>query len=143
MEASATHSQWVLVLMERKEYLQSLQQRQKWNTRRRNFVIGDTVLLKTMDVSRHKWPVANVTATKSNQNGLVQSVYLKIGDWTEKEKAKNIVERPVNKIVLLLWSNEFNPQQGANWCFVINLVIMRGAICNYTLIKCSLEQSAR
>ena len=53
----------------RKEYLQSLQERQKWNTRRRNFVIGDIVLLKTMDVSRNKWPMAKVAATKSDQNG--------------------------------------------------------------------------
>ena len=53
----------------KKEYLQSLQERQKWKARRRNFVIGDIVLLKTMDVSRNKWPMARVTATKSDQNG--------------------------------------------------------------------------
>ena len=127
----------------RKEYLQSLQERQKWNTRRRNFVIGDIVLLKTMDVSRNKWPMAKVTATKSDQNGLVRSVYLKIGDRPETEKSKNIVERPVDQIVLLLENNVFDPHQGANSCFVINLVITRGAICNCTLIKCSLGQSAR
>ena len=98
----------------RKEYLQSLQERQKWNTRRRNFVIGDIVLLKTMDVSRNKWPMAKVTATKSDQNGLVRSVYLKIGDQPETEKSKNIVERPVHKIVLLLENSVFDPHQGAN-----------------------------
>ena len=48
----------------KKGYLQSLQERQKWNARRRNFVIGEIVLLKTMDVSRNKWPMARVTATK-------------------------------------------------------------------------------
>ena len=53
----------------RKEYLQSLQKRQKWNIRRTSFVIGDIVLLKTMDVSRNKWPMAKVAATKSDQNG--------------------------------------------------------------------------
>ena len=72
----------------RKEYLQSLQERQKWNTRR-NFVIGDIVLLKTMDVSRNKWPMAKVTATKSDQNGLVRSVYLKIGDQPERKSKKH------------------------------------------------------
>ena len=70
----------------RKEYLQSLQERQKWNTRRRNFVIGDIALLKTMDVSRNKWPMAKVTASKSDQDGLVRSVYQKIGDRPETEK---------------------------------------------------------
>ena len=76
----------------RKEYLQSLQEHQKWNTRRRNFVIGDIVLLKTMDVLRNKWLMAKVTATKSDQNGLVPSAYLKIDDQPEREKAKNTVE---------------------------------------------------
>ena len=91
-----------------KKYLQSLEERQKWNTWRRNFVIGDIVLLKTMEASRNKWPMVKVTATKSNQNGLVGSVYQKNRDLPEAEKAKNIVEQPANKIVLLLKSNVFN-----------------------------------
>ena len=93
-----------------KKYLQSLEERQKWNTWRRNFVIGDIVLLKTMEASRNKWPMVKVTATKSNQNGLVGSVYQKNRDLPEAEKAKNIVEQPANKTVLLLKSNVFNSQ---------------------------------
>ena len=31
-----------------------------------------------MNVSRNKWPMAKVKETKSNQNGLVPSVYLKL-----------------------------------------------------------------
>ena len=38
--------------------------------------------------------MAKVTATKSDQNGLVWIVYLKIGDPSESEKAKYIVEQP-------------------------------------------------
>ena len=72
--------------------MQSLQEHQKWDTQKRNFVIADIVLLKTMDVSRNKWPVASMTATESDQNGLVRSIYLKNGDWPGREKAKNIVE---------------------------------------------------
>ena len=98
----------------KKEYLQSLQKRQKWNIRRRSFVIGDIVLLKTMDVLRNKWPMAKVAATKSDHNGLVRIVYLKIGDRPEREKAKNIVEKPVDKIVLLFESNVFDPHQRDN-----------------------------
>ena len=62
-----------------------------------------------MEVSRNKWPIVKVTATKRNQNGLVGSVYQKIRDLPEAGKAKNIVEQPANKIVLLLKSNVFNP----------------------------------
>ena len=72
--------------------MQSLQEHQKWDTQKRNFVIADIVLLKTMDVSRNKWPMASMTATESDQNGLVRSIYLKNGDWPGREKAKNIVE---------------------------------------------------
>ena len=85
-----------------------MEERQKWTTWRRNFVIGDIVLLKTMEASRNKWPMVKVTATKSNQNELVGSVYQKNRDLPEAEKAKNIVEQPANKIVLLLKSNVFN-----------------------------------
>ena len=52
--------------------------------------------------------MVKVTATKSNQNELVGSVYQKNRDLPEAEKAKNIVEQPANKIVLLLKSNAFN-----------------------------------
>ena len=63
--------------------------------------------------------MASVTATKSDQNGLVRSIYLKIGDQLGREKAKNIVERPVDKTALLLKSDVFDPHQGASWCFMI------------------------
>ena len=53
-----------------------------------------------------------VTATKSDQNGLVRSVYLKIVDRPGREKAKNVVEPPVDKIVLFLKSDMFDPHQG-------------------------------
>ena len=53
--------------------------------------------------------MARVTATKSDQNGLVRSIYLKIGDRPGREKAKNIVERPVDKIVLFLKSDVRSP----------------------------------
>ena len=67
-----------------------------------------------MDVSRNEQPIAIITATKSDQNGLAQSVYLKIDDQPEIEKAKNIVEQPVDKILLSLESDVFDPHQGAN-----------------------------
>ena len=43
----------------------------EWNVQRRNFVIGDIVLLKTIDVLGNKWLVARVMVTKRNHNGLV------------------------------------------------------------------------
>ena len=34
--------------------------------------------------------MARVTATKSDQNGLVRSAYQKIGNWPGREKEKNM-----------------------------------------------------
>ena len=44
-----------------------------------------------MDVLKNKWPMAKVTATKSHENGLVRSVYLKSSDRPEREKAKIVL----------------------------------------------------
>ena len=41
----------------RKEFLQSLQARQKWDISKRNVQVGDVVLLKE-DIGRNKWPMA-------------------------------------------------------------------------------------
>ena len=55
--------------------------------------------------------MARVTATKSDQNELVQSVYLKIGDRPGREKVKSIVEQPAAIIELLLKSDMFDLHQ--------------------------------
>ena len=70
-----------------KEYLPSLQQPQKWNTKQRNFVVGDVVLL--LD---DKTPLGRILEVYTNRNdGLVRSVKL-------KTRASEL-RRPVNKIV--------------------------------------------
>ena len=58
----------------RKEYLQSLSYRQKWNTPRRNVKVGDVVLLKDDEVSRMEWPLAIITETQESNDGLVRQV---------------------------------------------------------------------
>ena len=44
----------------RKEYLASLQPRDKNIIKHRNFQVGDIVLLKDDDLSRNSWPMARV-----------------------------------------------------------------------------------
>lgn len=43
-----------------------------------------------------------MVSTKSDSNGLVRTVYLKIGDKNRKKKARSVLKLPVNKIVLLV-----------------------------------------
>ena len=89
----------------RKEYLQSLQERQKWTSRRRNFRVNDIALLKQSDVPRNRWSMGRVTDVNNDQNGFVRSVTLKMGERAGNENSKRKLERPIDKIALLLESD--------------------------------------
>ncbi|XP_028406775.1 uncharacterized protein LOC114529217 [Dendronephthya gigantea] len=77
-----------------KEYLPSLQKRQKWNKEERNFKKNDIVLVLDDKTPRNSWPMGRVLEVYPNRNdGLVRSVRL-------KTKTSELT-RPVTKIVLL------------------------------------------
>lgn len=77
-----------------REYLPSLQQRQKWSHADRNFAVGDVVLLLDETLPRGSWPLGRVLEVFPNQSdGLVRSVKLKT--------KSSILVRPIDKIVLL------------------------------------------
>jgi hypothetical protein len=77
-----------------KEYLPSLQRREKWNQARRNFEVGDVVLILQDDCPRSSWPLARIVQVHRNSSDdKVRSVVVKTSATT--------LERPVNKIVLL------------------------------------------
>jgi hypothetical protein len=78
----------------RKEYLCTLQNRQKWNYPKRNMQVGDVILLKDEGLPRHSWKMGRVNKVISDTKGLVRSVYVK----TQTSE----YHRPVNKIVLLI-----------------------------------------
>jgi hypothetical protein len=80
----------------KKEYLVSLQQRQKWTKSERNVAVGDIVLLKDENMPRNDWSMGRVTAMKPDSKGYVRSVVLKTSTAE--------LHRPVNKLVVLLES---------------------------------------
>ena len=84
----------------RKEYLQSLQARNKWQRVQRNFQVGDIVLLKDGDgllkVPRQQWPMGKITQVFPSEDGLVRSVELKV------PTATSLLKRPIQKLVLLV-----------------------------------------
>ena len=82
----------------RKEYLNTLQQRQKWTTVKRNFEVGDIVLLKEETLVRNHWPQAPVVEIFPDSDNLVRTVKLKIGN------SKTPINRPISKVVLLVES---------------------------------------
>ena len=64
----------------KKEYLQSSQGRQKWEGKRRNFKIGDIVVVYQKNVSRNHWPMARIIDVNSDIKGLARSVLLRMGE---------------------------------------------------------------
>ena len=82
-----------------KKFLSNLQSRQKWNKNRREFVIGDIVLLK-VDTSRNQWPMAKVAQVHKDSEGVVRSVRLLAGK-TRSGQDEQVLDCPVQKIVLL------------------------------------------
>lgn len=91
----------------RREFLHSLQERQKWVHPRRNMQIGDIVLLREDNVPRNSWRMARIEDVYTDEDGLVRKVKLVVGDSSlnvkgERVRAKTVLERPIQKLVLLL-----------------------------------------
>ena len=77
-----------------REYLPSLQQRQKWNKLHRNLSVNDIVLLLDENLPRNIWPLGRVLEVYQNRrDGLVRSAKV-------KTRTSELV-RPIDKIVLL------------------------------------------
>ena len=85
-----------------KEYLQNLQMRSKWTRQRRNFTEGDVVLLKDSNTRRNQWSLDKVLTTCLDDQGQVRSV-------TVRTSKGSLLDRPINKLVLLLESTTERP----------------------------------
>jgi len=91
----------------RKEYLLSLQQRQKWTTPRNDLRVDDIVIIKDDNASRNCWQLARVCAVNRSSDGRVRTVKLALADARLDKKGRKVnevtfLERPVQKLVLLI-----------------------------------------
>ena len=82
----------------RREYLVTLQNRQKWTKSKRNIAIGDIVIIKEDNQPRGLWSMGRVFATEPDKEGLVRSVSVKTSTTQ--------LCRPINKLVILLKAEE-------------------------------------
>ena len=78
---------WIL------QYLPELQRRSKWQDPKRNFAVGDLVLLKDENTPRYLWPLGLVVEVYKSDDDLVRSIKV-------KTKSSQFV-RPVTKAVFL------------------------------------------
>ena len=91
----------------RKEYIFQLQQRQKWYRPKRNFKIGDIVLVVDETLPRSQWKLGRITEVFTGSDQNVRKVKFIQGDPAHgSKKSKNVslktFERPVHKLVLIL-----------------------------------------
>ena len=91
----------------RKEYLATLQKRQKWITAQRNLTVRDIVLVTDHDTPRSEWPMTIAKAVKIDDDGLVRRVTVELGNKHLDKKGKqlkkaSVLERPIQKLILLL-----------------------------------------
>ena len=95
-----------------KEFVDTLQERQKWTTTMQNFRINDIVLHKE-DVPRNQWPQCKIIETNPDNQGIVRSVTLLLG-IDDNSSPKQISERQISKLVLILEANDSDfPTMGA------------------------------
>ena len=95
-----------------KEFVHTLQERQKWTTKKRNFRINDIVLLKE-DVPRNQWPLYKIIKTNPDDQRILRSVTLHLG-IDDNNNRERILERPISKLVLILEANDIDsPTKGA------------------------------
>lgn len=78
----------------KREYVQLLQPRKKWNLPQRNMQVGDIVMLVDELLPRSQWCLGRICEVKKGADDLVRSVVV-------RSKSSNF-RRPVNKCVLIL-----------------------------------------
>lgn len=84
----------------RLEYLNTLQIRQKWHTKKPNLKDGDIVLLKDKQARRHEWSMGVIAKAFQSDDGLVRKVEVKVAS----HQPPRTYLRPVSEVVLLLES---------------------------------------
>ena len=89
----------------RREYLQSLQPRQKWTEIKRDLRVGDVVLMRDEDQHRNDWPLGRVGDVIRGEDGRVRKVKVEI----VKEGEKKAYIRPIKELILLLPEGSAEP----------------------------------
>lgn len=82
----------------RREYLNTLQCRRKWQDNRPNLKEGDIVLMKDNQAKRNEWPMAIIVKASPSQDGRVRKVDVRVF----KDGVQKVFSRPVTEVVLLL-----------------------------------------
>lgn len=86
----------------RREYIQNLQVKTKWNREHRNLAVDDIVLMKDEQAHRNNWPLGRVVHAIKSEDGRVRRATVLIC----RDGQKRTYERPIGALVLLVPSDE-------------------------------------
>lgn len=78
----------------KREYLVTLQQRNKWQRPKRNVVVGDIVLIVDATVPRNSWPMGRVEAVFKDRKGDTRSCKVRT--------KSSVLERPITKLCIIV-----------------------------------------
>ncbi|KAL2091628.1 hypothetical protein ACEWY4_013891 [Coilia grayii] len=90
------------------EYLSNISTRQKWHVPRRNLQVNDVIIIKDEILPRNQWQLARVVETTVDSDDLVRRIKVQVGAQrslkANSSSKPSIIERPIQKLVLLLES---------------------------------------
>ncbi|KAL3178538.1 hypothetical protein MRX96_038428 [Rhipicephalus microplus] len=81
----------------RSTYLATLQERRKWQVRKKDIKEGDVVLIRDKEANRNDWPIGVVTQSLPSADGMVRKVEVKIA----RNGAIRKLCRPIPEVVPL------------------------------------------
>ena len=73
--------------------------------------MGDIVIIKEEDVPRNEWKLAKVVEAHEDDDGLVRKVTVQVGERKLGKRGEHlnqpfIIQRPIQKLVVLVKSSE-------------------------------------
>ena len=85
----------------RREYIQNLQLKTKWNWEHRNLSVGDIVMMKDEQAHRNNWPLGRVVHASRSEDGKAGKATTLI----RRDGQKKTYEQPISMLVLLVPSD--------------------------------------
>ena len=82
----------------RREYLQAMQTRPKWEEPKRNLNAGDIVLVREQGAHRNDWPMGRITEAIESEDSHVRKAQVEMF----REGKKKMFLRPIKELVLLV-----------------------------------------
>ena len=86
----------------RREYLQSLQKRPKWNERKCNLATGDIVIIRDKEAHRNDWQIGKVVEAIASDDSEVRKANVLVC----KEGVRKTYLRPISELVLMVESQD-------------------------------------